>query len=357
MRNREMYAYRTPILCLCACLLHVAATVPGTPDQPLMRYEFQSPHMGTQFRIVLYTSDEATATAASHAAFDRIRQLDETLSDYNADSELMRLCARAGGPPVPVSEDLFFVLAQSQELAQQSDGAFDVSVGPVVRLWRRARRQHKLPDPERLAQARQLVGFQYIRLEKNARTVQLAKPRMQLDLGGIAKGYAADQAMVVIKRHGIKRALVAASGDIVVGEPPPGEPGWTIAVGAPGESAKQPLDYLLLHNAAVSTSGDAEQFLEIDGKRYSHVIDPRNGQALTDRLQVTVVAPDGTASDGLATMLSVMGPEHGMKLIEAAHDAAALVVRSGPSDTATFKSARYDRIPKGRPKSTESLNK
>jgi thiamine biosynthesis lipoprotein len=318
---------------------------------PPRRFEFRSAHMGTQFRIVLYTPDESSANAASDAAFARIAELDAMLSDYQAESELMQLCAKAGGPPVRVSDELYAVLARSQELARRSDGAFDVTVGPIVRLWRRARRQHKLPDPERLEQARALVGAQHVRMNDETHTVQLLKPGMQLDLGGIAKGYAADEAIRALKQRGIDRALVAAAGDIVVSAPPPDEPGWTIAIVSPEGADRPPLDFLLLHDAGISTSGDTEQFMELDGKRYSHIVNPKTAQALTERLQVTVIAPNGITADSLDTAVSVMGIEKGLQLIEATPHVAALLVSLPPSGPVLTPSKRYPEIPKGKPKS------
>src|SRR5438270_6131047 len=161
----------------------------------LTRFTYTEPHMGTRFRIIAYAPDRATADRAARDAFARIAALDGSMSDYRPASELMRLCARAGGPPVKVSKDLFFVLSRAQEVSRRSGGAFDVTVGPVVRLWRLSRRTQRLPDPEKLARARALVGYRNVRLDPDARTVQLLKPGMQLDLGGIAKGYAADQAL------------------------------------------------------------------------------------------------------------------------------------------------------------------
>jgi thiamine biosynthesis lipoprotein len=295
------------------------------------RFEFTEPHMGTAFTIVLYTDDEATASRASRAAFDRVAQLDRTLTDYDPASELMRLCERAGGPPVAVSRDLYEVLDRSRALYERSGGALDISVAPVVRLWRRARREKKLPDPELLARARALVGADAIRLDPRARTIQLTRPGMKLDVGAIAKGYASGEAIKVLAKEGIASALVAGSGDIVVSGPPPGREGWTIAV-APlePEPAGRPARTILLKHMAVSTSGDAEQFVEIDGVRYSHVLDPGTGLGLTERRSVTVIAPDGATADGLDTAACVLGPEKGLALIESTPGAAGLFVRLTP---------------------------
>ena len=295
------------------------------------RFEFTEPHMGTAFTIVLYTDDPAAASRASRLAFDRIKALDRTLTDYDPDSELMKLSEKAGGGPVAVGPDLFEVLARSKALYERSGGAFDVTIAPVVRLWRRARREKKKPDPELLARALALVGSDAIRLDPAGQTVQLTRPGMKLDVGGIAKGFASEEAIKVLKREGVASALVAGSGDIVCSGPPPGRTGWTIAV-APlkpeGEGASGPT--ILLKDAAVSTSGDAEQFVELDGVRYSHVVDPKTGLGLTERRSVTVIAPEGITADGLDTAACVLGPEKGLALIESTPGAAGLFVRLTP---------------------------
>jgi thiamine biosynthesis lipoprotein len=315
------------------------------------RYEFRATHMGSEFKLILYCADEAAARGASDAAFARVAALDKSLSDYDPESELMRLCDRAGGPPVPVGDDLYRVLDRALEFSRRSDGAFDPTIGPVVRLWRRARREHKLPDPTLLERAKGLVGYQHARLDPKGRTVQLAKPGMKLDLGGIAKGFAAGEALAVLKAKGVNRALAAAAGDIAVGDPPPGSEGWTVAV-APLDAGETPSRYLLLRDVAVSTSGDAERFVEIDGTRYSHVVDPRTGLGLVGRVSVTVVAPDGATADALDTTVVVLGPEKGLPLVEATEGAACLIVRRVDGEVRTVESSRFKALPTATPKGT-----
>ncbi len=320
----------------------LAAALLGSGEPTLKRYEFTEPHMGTRFRIVLYAPDQDTARKAAADAFARIASLNAIMSDYDNTSELMRLCAQAGGPPVPVSAELFFVLSKAQEVSRQSGGAFDVTVGPVVKLWRLARKRHKLPDPDKLAAARALVGWQNVRLDQAKRTVQLLKTGMQLDLGGIAKGYAADEALAVLQKHGIDRALVAAGGDIAVSGPPPETDGWKIAIATlPGE--KDP-GRLILHHAAVSTSGDAEQFVEIDGKRYSHIIDPRTGIGLLGRMSVTVVARRGIDADSLTKVVAVLGPEKGIPLVESCQGAGVRMVRQKGEEWETIISKNFPKL-------------
>ncbi len=319
----------------------LAVLLAGGAEPALSRYSYTEPHMGTRFRILVYAPDRDMADRAVRDAFARIASLNATMSDYDPTSELMRLCTRAGGPPVPVSAELFFVLSRAQEVSRQSDGAFDVTVGPVVRLWRKARKQKKLPDTEKLAEARALVGWRNVRLDEKARTVQLLKPGMLLDLGGIAKGYAADEALTVLHKHGLGRALVAAGGDIAVSGPPPGAEGWKVAIAPlPGE---KDAGRLVLRDAAVSTSGDAEQFVEIDGKRYSHIVDPRTGIGLVGRMSVTVVAKKGIDSDSLTKVAAVLGPEKGMKIIES-RGASARMVRKTDTKFETLVSKNFPKL-------------
>lgn len=281
----------------------------------LKRLEYRQRHMGMQVRLVLYAANEPAADRAASAAFDRIAQLENVLSRWRDASELNQLCARAGEGPVSVSEDLFAVLRQAQALSRRSDGAFDITVGPLVALWREARETHRLPEPEVLQQARERVGWQKLQLDSEARTAELRVEGMQLDLGGIAKGYILDRALEELKRQGVQRALVEAGGEIVVGDPPPGRSGWKIRV--PGAGPDGTDKAVELACAAISTSGDAMQFVEIEGQRYSHVVDPRTGLGLINRTAVTVIAPDSLTADGLATTLGVLGPVAGHALVEA----------------------------------------
>ncbi len=310
------------------------------------RYEFSEAHMGTRFRIVLYAQDEESARRASTAAFDLIARLDATMSDYRETSELMMASRQAAYAWVTVSADLFRVLAASQEFARESMGAFDVTVGPVVQLWRRARRQNELPDAKKLAAARRLVGYRRLHLNAQRRAMRLDREGMRLDLGGIAKGYAADQGIAVLKEHGIARALVAAGGDIVVGDAPPGAQGWTVAIRSVTAEDEAAMIHLSLVNAAVSTSGDAEQFVEINGTRYSHIVDPRTGQPLTGRRSVTVVAANGTTSDALATAASVLAPAAALRLIDRTPRTAAHIEVIATDHTITHESKRWMSIPK-----------
>jgi thiamine biosynthesis lipoprotein len=310
-------------------LLWLLCAVPAlalrAPREP-SRFEYRQVEMGVVARIVLYAPDESAAREAARAAFARVAALDSIMSDYRPESELMRLSARSGGPPVRVSEELFHLLSLADSLSRVSDGAFDVTAGPLVRLWRRARRTGTLPTEAERREAMSRVGWRHLHLDPAARTVRLDRPGMLLDLGGIAKGYAAQEAVRTLARQGVSRALVEMGGDLVASAPPPGRRGWRVRIDRPGRTAP---DSLLLAHAALSTSGDTEQFVEIDGVRYSHVVDPATGVGLRTRVAATVLAPDGATADALSTLLTVLGPAQGRALLAARFPGVTAWVRIG----------------------------
>jgi thiamine biosynthesis lipoprotein len=323
-----------PRLCLLLLLLAVASAR-GAEE----RFVYEKAEMGVPFRLTFYAESEEQAKEAAAAAFEHLEVLNGILSDYDDTSELSRLARSSGtGRAVPVSAVLWKVLERSQELAVRTEGAFDVTVGPLVNLWRRCRRKKELPSPGLLEEMRARVGDRFMRLDPHGRTVELLKPEMRLDVGGIAKGFAADEALAVLARFGITRALIAASGDIVAGDPPPREKGWRVQVATLDQPGAPAPEVLLLANAAASTSGDAYQYVEIDGVRYSHIIDPRTGVGLTDHSLVTVVATDGLTADGLDTAIDVLGPEKGLRLLAQYPEAKARILRAPAGKVEVYKS-------------------
>ena len=327
-----------------ATLGSLVLCIPAVAAEPtLTRYAFSEPHMGTRFRVVVYSPDEATAKKGAKEAFARVASLNAIMSDYQSTSELMRLCAKAGGPAVKVSDELLTVLVRARKVSRESKGAFDVTIGPVVKLWREARKTRELPDPKRLAAARALVGYEFMEIDEKARTVRLLKPDMQLDLGGIAKGYAADEMLRALARHGLTRALVAAGGDIAVADAPPDKPGWTVAIAAVDAKEEGPR-YLTLSRAAVSTSGDAEQHVEISGKRYSHIVDPRTGLGLVGRMSATVVAPDGLTSDSLTKVVAILGAKKGFAILETYKGVSGRLVEKHDETTEVATSKTFPRL-------------
>ena len=308
-------------LVILAAVLQPAA--PGAQPAPLLQHEFHEQHMGTMFRIVLHAPNRSVAERASARAFARIAGLDARFSDYRQDSEVNRVSREAVDRPIEVSAELFDILSTAQALSVQSGGAFDVTAGALTHLWRRARRLGRPPTPADVEAARRASGYEHLVVDASVRTVRLLQRGMRLDLGGIGKGYAADAALAELRAAGVTRALVAAGGDIAAGDAPPDAQGWTVRLaGFEGETPGSPL---VLVRAAVSTSGDAEQWLEAGDVRYSHIIDPRTGRALTERRLASVVARTATTSDMLATAVSVLGVEEGVRLVEGTPGAALLM--------------------------------
>lgn len=294
--------------------------------------------MGVQARIVIHGASPETAKRAARDAFERIDELERVLSDYRDDSEVAAVCRASGGPPVDISADLAAVLAIALDLGERSDGAFDVTVGPLVALWRIARRTGTLPDRNQLADARAKVGLHLLELRAAPPRLRLAVPGMRLDFGGIGKGYAADAALSVLAEAGCPHALVDIGGDLALGTPPPGRATWHIAV----DPKEAPLE---IGAGGVATSGDNEQHLDLGGVRYSHILDPRTGIGLTTRLRVTILAASAAGADGLASAVSVLGPTRGLRLADETPGAAARIESSTAGDRDVRTSARWPAGP------------
>jgi len=271
------------------------------------RFEFSHPQMGTMFRVVVYASDSASARVATQKAFSRLDELNLTLSDYREDSEVNTLCRTAGSDQyIKVSVDLWNILQESVKAAKLSEGNFDVTIGPLTQLWRRMKRQKQLPTPTQISEAKTKIGIEKIFFNKTNQSVMLKTKGMRLDFGGIGKGFAEDEMMKVLKENGIKSALIEAGGNIVVSNSPTDSPkGWEIIINQ---------EKYYLKNCGVSTSGDAYQFVEIEGKKYAHILDPKTGIGYAEPHQVSIIAKNGTISDWLSTALYLMPTESGQKL-------------------------------------------
>jgi thiamine biosynthesis lipoprotein len=294
------------------------------------RYSETRRFMAVPWTVTVHAATSAGGQEAIAAAFAEIARIETILSDYDPASEISRLSMAAPtAAPLPVGDDLWRVLVRAAEIRDATAGAFDLTVGPLTTLWRRVRRSGRLPTADKLAAARAAVGADALLLDREARAVRLTRPDMRLDAGGIGRGYALDRALDALVVRGITAALVECSGDVIASGPPPGTTGWRISIrpfaGATadaggGGAIEAPL---LLSHAAITTSGDAYQFVEIDGSRYSHIVDPRTGLGVTGRTAVTVIAPDAMTADALATALSVLGPEAGLAALRAFPDCAA----------------------------------
>jgi thiamine biosynthesis lipoprotein len=305
------------------------------------RFRYSQTEMAVPMELLLYAADSRAATRGAEAAFARIHQLNAIMSDYDPQSELSRLSDSAGGGvAIKLSDDLWKVLSAAEKISQRTGGTFDVTVGPVVRLWRRARRRKEMPSAAQLASALRLIDYRRLRLDPAQHAAQLERRGMRLDLGGIAKGYAMGEALAVLRARGIAAAMIQGGGDMALGDAPPGEPGWRIGIARLDPEAP-PRQYLWLARCAVSTSGDMWQYVELEGKRYSHIVDPRTGIGLTDHSMVTLVGSDSTLCDGLTKAVEVLGPQKGLELIDATPGMAGLILRAPHGQTEVYASKRW----------------
>lgn len=360
---------------LCAVIGLVVAACETVRERELERFEYSRHAMGGEARLVLYAASRDAAIDAAEAAFARIAAVEDALSDYRDDNELARLVARAGDGPIEVSRDLFDATDAALRFARASDGAFDPTIAPLVALWRASRRSRELPEASALADARALVGWRGVELDRERRTIALAREGTQLDFGAIGQGFACDRALEVLRAHGIASALVEISGDIAVSHAPPGARGWVVDFGGDvGDELTAALEQpdasngmraasrgssgvpvpaavgdaparldgtdsqvgrssrparrsrtLVLVDCGITTSGDAEQAIEIDGVRYAHLVDPATGVGLAHAVRATVVARDATSADALATALCVLGIERGFAMLERFEGASAFM--------------------------------
>lgn len=282
-------------------------------DAAWFRHEYDSIHMAVPWHLVLWLhADDADASERAgrehaEAAFREVSRLEHVASDWDDDSELARLSRATSAAPgrLRVSRDLTALLAISIELAAASEGAFDPTIGPVTRLWRRARFEKRLPSDAEIAAARARVDWRAVHVDTTTATVSWTSSRLEFDLGGIAKGFALDAAVATLERRGVVRCLVEAGGDIACGAPPPGRHGWMIGLD------NGPVRTITVPRGGIATSGARYQYVEIGDDRYSHIIDPRTGIGLRSTKQraapsITIVAPSATLADGLATACSIL---------------------------------------------------
>lgn len=302
-------------------------------SQSSTRYEYTAPKMGTEFRLVLYAPTKEIADKAAEAAFNRVDKLNAIFSDYDASSEVSRLSISAGtGQEVPVSKELWEVLLLAQEVAQKSKGAFDVTIGPVSKLWRRAIRQQAYPNLIQLEEAKEKVCYKHLQLNAKSHSVRLKKKDMRLDLGGIAKGYTVDEICKILQQYGIQTALIDGGGDIFGHGSPPDAAGWKVQM-LSRQTRSLNLDYFdketknwssqkeqekvaYLTNQAIASSGNTYKYLDWKGQRYSHIINPKTGVGVMHNDIINIQASSCALADAIASTLTVLSPKKGKKFLK-----------------------------------------
>jgi thiamine biosynthesis lipoprotein len=272
------------------------------------RVELSDEAMGSTFSVVLYGHDRRQLETAADAAFDEVHRLDRLLSNYKPDSEWSEVNRTAGVRPVKLSAELFRLLSDCMAYSRQSDGAFDITVGPLMKVWGFYKGEGALPRPSEVTDALTRVGHRHVRLDAAARTIHFDRPGVELDPGGIGKGYAVDRMVEILKRTGVHIALVSASGSSIYGMgAPPGEPaGWRITIRAPDDPHASAAE-VLLKDMSLSTSGSYEKFFWADGRTYAHIIDPRTGYPAQGTASVSVLAPRTIDSEAWAKPFFING--------------------------------------------------
>lgn len=308
------------------------------------RYDYARPLMGSVFNLSFYAPSDSLAQVASDSVFARINYLNGILSDYLDGSEVNRLSASAGqGQWVYVSDVLYNVLAQSQYFSAKTSGAFDCTMGPVVQLWRRATRRGYFPEKQQIKWARKAVGYRLVKIDHQQKRVQLKQKNMRLDFGAIGKGYAADQALEVLRHYHILSAFLDAGGDLAIGNAPPQQTGWRVEVSNDKQANTAP-QTLILKNCGVATSGHTYRYLEHHGQRYSHIADPRTGVGLRTHVRTTVIASNGTAADALATAFSVLGVKKGQKMWQKMPQIGVWLIETNGQKNQHWKSPNFDLL-------------
>ncbi|MDR3110812.1 MAG: FAD:protein FMN transferase [Planctomycetaceae bacterium] len=298
-----------------------------TAEEP---FEFEKPCMGLPVRVLVFCGVKQDAATAADAAFKRFDDIDAAMSDYRSDSEIVLLTKDADNDTEPtwrkVSDDVFMVLTESKKFYELSDGTFDVTIAPLTRLWRRSRRNNELPSDELLTKSQTLVGFKFVELDEKTKSIRLQKKGIRFDFGGIAKGYALDEAANAVKKTGVKNFLIDAGGDIVAGgtrDKTSG--GWKVAVGEKNNVE----EFVNLKDNALAVSGDTFQFVELNGTRYSHILDPKTGLGVTTPRFAAVRSDNATTADVLASIMCVLGAKKGIQIIERLPNTEAMVIENG----------------------------
>lgn len=291
-------------LALLCAVQGAPATVASTQ---MMRVETSVPAMGGTFSIVAYGTDTEVLRSATEAAAEEARRLDLAMSNYVPSSEWSEINRDASTAPVKVSEEMFDLIADCVAYSKASEGAFDITVGPLMKVWGFYKGSGHLPHRAEVRTALGHIGYQYIQLDAAAHTVRFLRPGMNIDPGGIGKGYAVDRMIDIMKKYGVKSALIsAARSSIYALGTPPGEPGWRAQIRDPHDGSKVATE-VLLHDESMSTSGNYEKFFLAEGKLYSHIMDPRTGFPSQGMIQVSVITPRTIDSEAWTKPVYIQG--------------------------------------------------
>jgi thiamine biosynthesis lipoprotein len=316
--------------------------IPFTLSAQLKRFQFSENKMGSPFNLIFYYTDSTEAVVIAKQCFLIVDSLNNIFSDYSSESEVGKLALQKNLTDIKVSDELFAMIVRSKDVWKRSGKTFDITIGALTQLWRKTKKENSFPSEIEIKAAKDLTGFENLTINERSKTVSFKKPSIRLDFGGIVPGYAVQRVLDFLKTKNINIALVDASGDIVMGDAPPGKDGWTIGINLP-ENENEIWDKKLeLKNFAVSTSGDVYRYTIHNGIKYSHIIDPKTGYGVTSQRNVTVITKYGTDADWLATASSILPIKKALALAEKEH-AAILIATLNGEKIITYKSKSFDK--------------
>ena len=315
---------------------------PFTVSAQLKRFEFPNNKMGSSFNIIFYHADSAEAVSLAKKCLLIVDSLNNIFSDYSSESEVGKLALQTNQTDIKVSDELFSMIITSKDAWKRSGKTFDITIGALTQLWRKAKKENSFPSEAEIKAARDLTGFKNLIINERSKTIAFKKPGIRFDFGGIVPGYVAQRVMDFLKTKNINIALVDASGDIVMSDSPPEKDGWTIGINLPENENELWAKKLELKNFAVSTSGDVYRYTIHNGIKYSHIIDPGTGYGLTSQRNVTVITKYGADADWLATACSILPIKKALKLAKKEH-ASILIATMNGEKIVTYKSKSFDR--------------
>ena len=316
--------------------------LPVSISAQLKRFQFSDTKMGSPFNIIFYHTDSAEAVLIAKQCYSIVDSLNNIFSDYGSASEVGKLALQANQTGIQVSDELFSMIVKSKDAWKRSGKTFDVTIGALTQLWRKAKKENRFPTATEIKTAKDLTGFKNVVINERSKTISLKKPSIRFDFGGIVPGYAAQKIIDLLKSKNINNSLVDASGDIVLGDAPPGKEGWIIGINLPENENELWDKKLELRNFAVSTSGDVYRYTLHNGIRYSHIIDPGTGYGVTSQRNVTVITKYGADADWLATACSILPIKKALALAKKEH-AAILIATLKGEKLVTYKSKSFDK--------------
>jgi len=316
--------------------------LPFTISAQLKRFQFSESKMGSSFNLIFYHTDSVEAIVIAKECFLIVDSLNNIFSDYSSESEVGKLALQKNLTGIKVSDELFSMITRSKHAWERSGKTFDITIGALTQLWRKAKKENRFPSEAEVKAAKDLTGFKNLTINERSKTISFKKPGIRFDFGGIVPGYVAQRLIDFLKTKKINIALVDASGDIVMSDAPPGKDGWTIGINLP-ESKNEIWDKKLeLKNFAVSTSGDVYRYTINNGTKYSHIIDPGTGYGVTSQRNVTVITKYGADADWLATACSILPIKKALGLAKKEH-AAILIAILKDEKISIHKSVSFDK--------------